>query len=80
MGSDKCYKGFERLVPGRINNETKSKYLYNGEWKEVIKRIEEIKIRGSETFYDTVSYTHHGPVSYDNSFGSENEKVGFAMK
>ena len=63
-----------------FNNETKSKYLYNGEWKEVIKRIEEIKIRGSETFYDTVSYTHHGPVSYDNSFGSENEKVGFAMK
>ena len=43
-------------------------------------KLERIKIRGKETFVDSVVYTHHGPVSYDNSFRSDNELKGYAMK
>ena len=43
--------------------------------------IEEIKIKGEKPFYDTVVYTHHGPVSYDETFmGNGNKGVGYAMK
>ena len=63
-----------------FKDDKQEEYLHNGEWRKVTKRVEEIKIKGAKTFYDTVSYTHHGPVSYDKAFGSENESVGFAMK
>ena len=64
----------------QFRDDSNSEYLYAGEWNKVEKRIEEIKIKGEDSYYDTVSYTHHGPISYDGSFGSDNERVGFAMK
>lgn len=39
-----------------------SQYLFDNQWLETEKRIEEIKIRGQESFLDTVIYTHYGPV------------------
>ncbi|MDO1500032.1 penicillin acylase family protein [Winogradskyella maritima] len=61
-------------------NGDKSAYEHDGQWKKVEKRIEEIAVRGSETFLDTVYYTHHGPVTYDENFLSEDEKANYAMK
>ena len=55
-------------------------YKYNGQWKKTNVRLEEIKIRGKETFIDSVIYTHHGPVSYDKNFRSDDELKGYAMK
>lgn len=65
----------------KFKNETNEEYWHDDQWKPVTKRIEEIKVKGESSFYDTISYTHHGPVSYDQSFkGSENQFTGYAMK
>lgn len=63
-----------------FEDETNSNYKYDNAWKTTTKRIEEIKIRGKETFLDTVTYTHHGPVTYDASFKGNGEKIGYAMR
>jgi len=43
--------------------DKKDYYLYNHKWLKITKRIEAIKINGSKTVFDTVYYTHHGPIS-----------------
>lgn len=43
-------------------------YWLDGKWIETKKVVEKIHIRGEDTFYDTVVYTHWGPVTYDKSF------------
>lgn len=55
-------------------------YRSDGEWKPVERKIEKITVRGGDPFYDTVMYTHHGPVVYDNTFYAENEKNGYAFR
>lgn len=61
-------------------NEDRTKYRYDGSWNNVNYRIEDIKIRGKESYIDTVLYTHHGPVVYDKNFKSENGRSGYAMR
>ncbi|MEZ4796354.1 MAG: penicillin acylase family protein [Flavobacteriaceae bacterium] len=63
-----------------FEDQTNSHYKYDNAWKATTKRLEEIKIRGKETFLDTVTYTHHGPVTYDASFKGNGEKIGYAMR
>ncbi|MDB4583399.1 penicillin acylase family protein, partial [Draconibacterium sp.] len=57
-----------------------SQYKYNDTWENTLPRIEEIKIRGKKSFVDSVIYTHHGPVTYDQNFKGNGNKEGFAMK
>ena len=61
-------------------NSSRTQYKYDGNWKDVKLRIEEIKIRGQKAYLDTVLYTHHGPVVYDKNFKSDSEWSGYAMK
>jgi len=49
-----------------FKDSTQSEYRYKNKWKSTQKVIEEIKIKGQPTFYDTVTYTHHGPVVWDH--------------
>jgi penicillin amidase len=49
-----------------FKDNSKNEYWYNNQWNKVKKRIEVINIRGQKPLYDTVIYTHHGPVVYDN--------------
>lgn len=60
----------------RFKDLTKKEYWYNGKWVPDSRRIEVIKIRGQETKYDTVIYTHLGPVVYAS--GNTKPKGGFA--
>ncbi|MBN2731320.1 MAG: penicillin acylase family protein [Balneolaceae bacterium] len=46
----------------QFRDSTLAEYRHDNQWKSTRKRIEEIKIKGQETFVDTVFYTHHGPV------------------
>lgn len=46
----------------------KSEYLYNGSYRKADIRVEEIKIRGGASYYDSVAYTVFGPVMFDNTF------------
>lgn len=54
---------------------SKNEYLYNKKWVKVHRRIETIKIRGLKAESDTVIYTHHGPVVYENE---KKKPSGFA--
>ncbi|MEM9680315.1 MAG: penicillin acylase family protein, partial [Bacteroidota bacterium] len=61
-------------------NDDRTQYKYDGQWKDVTVRVEDIKIKGKESYKDSVLYTHHGPVVYDKNFRSDNERSGYAMR
>lgn len=63
-----------------FKNEDRTDYLYNDRWIQSNLRIEEIKVKGQESVFDTVIYTHHGPVVYDKYFKGERQNVNFALK
>lgn len=54
----------------KFKDETKKEYWFNNEWKKAEQRIEEIKIKGKPSRFDTVAYTVFGPVTYDASFSN----------
>src|SRR5690606_18264704 len=49
-------------------------------WKPTTKKIEKFLIRDRTAFYDTVVYTHHGPVVYDTLFHGNHEKNHYAFR
>jgi penicillin amidase len=63
-----------------FKDENRTEYKYDNAWKNTTVRVEEIKIRGKDTYLDSVIYTHHGPVSYDHTFKGNGQKEGYAMK
>ena len=63
-----------------FKDDSRTQYSYNNGWKNTSVRVEEIKVKNAETVIDSVIYTHHGPVTYDHNFMSDNEKSGYAMK
>ncbi len=52
----------------RFKDASLNEYLSDSAWKPSRKVIEKFEVKGQEPFYDTVTYTHHGPVTYDPSF------------
>lgn len=54
----------------QFKDDGRQEYLFDSTWRQTILRIEEIKVRGGATLYDTVAYTEFGPVMYDKSFAS----------
>jgi penicillin amidase len=63
-----------------FENDAKTHYLVDGQPQPVERVIEEIKQRGAPSFFDTVIYTHWGPVWYDDQFKPENQQKHFALK
>lgn len=61
-------------------NAQRTQYRYDGQWKDVSVRVEDIRIRGGASYVDSVRYTHHGPVVFDANFKSDNERSGYAMR
>lgn len=64
----------------QFKDKTKNEYLSDGQWKASRKVIEKIGIKDGDTFFDTVTYTHQGPVLYDESFGGDNELKSYAFR
>jgi len=69
----------------RFKDRSKNKYWYNNRWNNVKKRVEVINILGQKPLYDTVIYTHQGPVVYDKESQKpdnigENVPVGNALR
>ena len=64
----------------QFKDKTKKEYLSDGQWKESRVVVEMLKIKGAATFYDTVYYTHHGPVVFDESFHPNSEAAHFAYR
>ncbi|MCD2258738.1 penicillin acylase family protein [Psychroserpens luteolus] len=63
-----------------FKDDTRTQYKHDKQWKNTSVRVESIKVRGAQTVIDSVIYTHHGPVTYDHNFKSDNERAGYAMK
>ena len=59
----------------KFKDKTKKEYWFDGKWISATQRVEEIKVRGAATIYDTVSYTLFGPVMYDESFSTDLSKM-----
>ena len=55
-----------------FKDEKKKAYLYNNKWKKASKRIERIQVRDAQSVYDTVTYTHLGPIVYEDSLHQKN--------
>ena len=49
-----------------FRDDTLQEYRHGDTWRPVETVVEEIRVRGGETFRDTVHYTHHGPVVWDS--------------
>jgi penicillin amidase len=68
----------------KFKDKTKTEYWYNNQWNKTNRRVEVINIRGKQPLYDTVIYTHHGPVVYDNQAqkgdGNDFVPVGDALR
>lgn len=58
----------------------RERYLLDGKYVPVEKKIEEIKIRDEQPYYDTVSYTVFGPVTYDQTYRASAAKNGYARR
>lgn len=64
-----------------FKSNKKDYYKYNDKWVATKKIVEEIKIKGEDSYYDTIVYTHHGPVVYDNNMpNNKNNITNLAMK
>jgi penicillin G amidase len=67
----------------KFKDAQKSAYWYEGAWKPTKTRIEEFKLKSGVVIKDTVIYTHHGPVLYnedkETNF-SKNAPAGHAMR
>ena len=48
-------------------NEEKTKYNIDGETYDVDYRVDEYKVRGAQSFFDTVKYTKWGPIPFAKS-------------
>ncbi len=58
-----------------FQNEDKTHYLYDGEWRPVQTREETIHVKGEDSVSETILYTHHGPV-YESEFETSiNERI-----
>lgn len=68
----------------KFKDGNRNEYWYNNKWNKVSKRIEVIKVLGAKDITDTVLYTVHGPVVYDNANiakgGRQNVPVGNALR
>ncbi|RYZ93197.1 MAG: penicillin acylase family protein, partial [Moraxellaceae bacterium] len=69
----------------KFRDKAKTEYWYNNQWNKVKRRIEIINVKGQQPIYDTVLYTHHGPVVYESTVkkteaSPKNVPVGNALR
>jgi penicillin amidase len=68
----------------KFKDNNRTEYWYNNRWNKVERKVEVINILGQKPLIDTVLYTHHGPVVYDNADmakkGRVNVPVGNALR
>lgn len=63
----------------KISKDSKY-YEYDGHLLELKKNIEEIKIKGTSSLYDTIKSSVHGPIVYDRSFPKSPELINHALR
>ena len=51
-----------------FKDKSMNEYYYDNDWHTTDKVVEKFHIRNSQTFYDTITYTKHGPVVWDYDY------------
>lgn len=64
----------------RFRDKNRKEYLIDSTWKPVRSLVERFAVRGEEPVYDTILFTEHGPVAYDDRFRPSPEKVNMALR
>ncbi|AHM63071.1 peptidase S45 penicillin amidase [Flammeovirgaceae bacterium 311] len=70
----------------QFRNENRAEYSYDGGWRKAEKKVEKFILRkgwfweSKDPFMDTIVYTHHGPVVYDENFPQKEGAQSFAMR
>jgi penicillin amidase len=65
----------------QLKDKSKQEYLFNNQWVKSNIRLENIKVKDTTTFVDTVAYTVFGPITYDHSFKTSlSEEKAYALK
>ena len=62
-----------------FKDSKQDEYLLDEHWMPVKKRIEKFVLKGGRVLYDTVCYTHQGPVVYDKNF-NQNNRTNLALR
>jgi len=62
-----------------FKDENKDFYKWQNGWRATTKEIEEIKVKGAPSVYDTIIYTHLGPVVLEN-FKTQNGVKNLALQ
>ncbi|HZY79078.1 MAG TPA: penicillin acylase family protein [Cyclobacteriaceae bacterium] len=52
----------------RFKDNSMNEYFSDGSWKATRKVVEKYDVKGQEPVYDTITFTHHGPVTKDNLY------------
>ncbi len=56
------------------------KYRYEGEERSITYRYDTIRIKGGADYIDTIRFTHHGPVVYDERFPQKGNATPLALR
>lgn len=63
-----------------FKDATKKEYKSDDSWKPSRQVIETFLVKGGNPFHDTITFTHHGPVLYDEQFHGDDAKKYFAVR
>ncbi|MBX2894307.1 MAG: penicillin acylase family protein [Cyclobacteriaceae bacterium] len=63
-----------------FKDKSKREYKSDNTWKPTRQVVEKFKIKGGKDFYDTIAFTHQGPVLFDDSFHGNDELKHFSMR
>lgn len=64
----------------KFKDENKNEYWHDGSFKPTEKKIDTIWVKNSKPVYDTLIFTHHGPVMYDENFPNGKFNRPIAMR
>ncbi len=64
----------------QFKDASKKEYMSDGVWKASTTVSEDFIVKNGTTFRDVITYTHHGPVVFDESFHKESEEADFAFR
>lgn len=87
--NDQCAFGFTNAgrdvkdyFQVRFKDKDRSYYYFDSTWMLAGRRVERIRVAGGADVYDTVSYTHFGPVLYDASFPAPSgfDSISYALR
>lgn len=59
----------------QFRNAQRQEYYYDGQWLQVNRRYDTIRVKGQPPLIDTILYTHQGPVIYDESYGEYDQPM-----